>query len=197
VTAWTDPRTYTASEVLTDTVVNTHWRDNLSHLKETVNQWGFPYTFDPRRIGATSMSTPGDTQYLRCYGRGTITKIRIKITSSSSELCVAAYRNSGTGLNAVPAARLATSDPVTCPAVGSADVALTTPATVEPGDWLAWSQPAASTANAEGNDGSTGTSLPPLRLRMDQSDRYPCPDTADPDLSGSAGSTGATLIGVA
>jgi hypothetical protein len=34
MTAWTAPRTWTASELVTASIGNTHWRDNLLYLKE-------------------------------------------------------------------------------------------------------------------------------------------------------------------
>ena len=99
------------------------------------------------------------------YGRvlegGKISAIRIGVGGSAGNICVAAYRNSGFGLSAVPGARLGTSGVVACPATGVQDVALTAPCTLQPGDWLAlWcSQTATATFTISGNGDGTVNSL--------------------------------------
>lgn len=74
--------------------------------------------------------------YFRVRDGGNISKIRLRIGTSSGNIAVAVYRNSGSGSAATPGARAATSGVVACPAAGSAEVALTASVDVNPGDWL-------------------------------------------------------------
>lgn len=50
--AWTNPRTWTASEVVTAAIMNTHVRDNLSYLKDSPTFDG-----DPTITGCTTFSS--------------------------------------------------------------------------------------------------------------------------------------------
>lgn len=70
MTAWTTPRTWATGEVVTETMLNTHVRDNLLHLKEhvtaTSNVHGAP-------TGAYVLSTKhGAGRHLE-YGNVTVT----------------------------------------------------------------------------------------------------------------------------
>ena len=98
------------------------------------------------------------------YGRvlegGTISKVRVGIGTSSGNIAVAAYSNSGSGLSAVPGARLGTSGIVACPATGVQDVSLGGSITVEPGDWLAlWADNTTATFTISGNGDGAVNSL--------------------------------------
>lgn len=48
--SWTTPRTWVAAELVTAAIGNTHWRDNLNYLYDTL--------LTPRVGGTTSSATP-------------------------------------------------------------------------------------------------------------------------------------------
>lgn len=77
------------------------------------------------------------TYYRIPQGAGTISKIALEIGTSSGNIAVAVYDNSGVGRAALPLNRIASSGIVACPASGFAEVALDAPVFVKPGDWLA------------------------------------------------------------
>lgn len=101
--------------------------------------WGIPASLDPglpRQNERSGFAVANDCMYYRVRDGGPITKVTISVGVQSGNICVAAYRNSGIGRNAVPGTRLATSGSVACPA-GDADVALGSTVVLLPGDWLA------------------------------------------------------------
>lgn len=78
--------------------------------------------------------------FVRTLNGGTISKVRIEVGTSSGNISVAAYQNTGVGVLATPTgAPLSTSGAVACPASGAADVALGAAVSLAPGDWLALS----------------------------------------------------------
>lgn len=89
----------------------------------------------------TALVTIGNanqTRFFRVVEGGTISKVRIYVGVSSGNIAVAAYSNTGTGLDAVPGTLLATSGSVVCPAAAAvADVPLGSSVTLAAGDWLA------------------------------------------------------------
>lgn len=103
--------------------------------------FGYPATLDPITVRGTDSATlgAGECWYLRVSDGGVISKIGLEIVTSSGNISVAAYRNGGTGLAAVPATRLATSGAVACPTAGYAEISLGATITVNPGDWLSLS----------------------------------------------------------
>lgn len=102
--------------------------------------WGFPFTVNPALVRATdnvALASANDGIYLRVLGGGTISKIGLKVATSSGNISVAAYRNSGVGRAAVPGTtRLATSGAVACPATGYQEVSLGATIDVVSGDWF-------------------------------------------------------------
>lgn len=109
--------------------------------------FGFATTMDPlltitsRAIGAANRAV-----FARLIEGGTVSKVRLSITVQAGNISVAAYRNSGTGVDSVPGTRLATSGAVACPATGIADVALGASVDLLPGDWLGVSSDDTTTA---------------------------------------------------
>ena len=87
--------------------------------------------------GTVTIGTANSTRFYRVLNGGTITKVRINVGVQSGNIGVAAYRNTGTGLAAVPGIQLATSGSIACPAPGINDVALGSSVTLLSGDWLA------------------------------------------------------------
>lgn len=102
---------------------------------------GLIYTIDPAHAPGTRFAagTANDCYFIRAHGAGTISKIGLCVGTSSGNISVAAYSNSGTGRAAVPGTRLATSGAVACPASGYAEVSLGASIAVVEGDWLALS----------------------------------------------------------
>ena len=75
--------------------------------------------------------------FVRIDRGGSVSKVRIEVGTSSGNISVAAYRNSGVGISSVPSgAPLASSGAVTCPATGIADVLLGSTVYLNDGDWL-------------------------------------------------------------
>lgn len=111
---------------------------NVSAFKNDPLGWGFPCTMDPLSAqNATSPGASGRINYYRVIGSGTISKIGLEVVTQSGNVCVAAYRGTGTGRSAAPAFQLATSGSVACPASGYAEISLGSSVTLQPGDWLA------------------------------------------------------------
>jgi hypothetical protein len=86
---------------------------------------------------AVSVGNANLVWYYRVTEAGTISKLRLYVVAVSGNICVAAYRNSGSGLASVPGTRLATSGSIVCPASGINDVSLGASVSVGVGDWLA------------------------------------------------------------
>lgn len=111
--------------------------------------FGFPYTVDPGIVrGTDNMAVPAANTaiYSRVRDGGPISKVGLRVLTNGNNVSVAVYRNQGSGRDAKPAVRLATSGAVVCPAVGYAEIALDKSVWVHQGDWLALSC-----------DGTTGT----------------------------------------
>lgn len=102
--------------------------------------FGFPFTVDPAACGTNGTFPSANRMFAyRCIGGGSISKIALRVGTSSGNISVAVYRNSGTGRASVPGTRLATSGAVACPSSGYAEVSLGATIDVEPGDWFALS----------------------------------------------------------
>jgi len=102
--------------------------------------FGFPFTVDPGMVRTTdAQAMPGSNQavYSRVRDAGPVSKIGLVVGTSSGNVSVAVYRNSGRGRLAAPLTRLATSGAIACPAAGYAEIALTSAVYVHQGDWLA------------------------------------------------------------
>lgn len=110
--------------------------------------FGFPYTIDPMivRGSDSTVLTGGDGWYFRVYDSGNVSKIALEVVTASGNISVAAYRNTGTGQNAAPGTRLATSGAIACPAAGYREISLGATVTITPGDWFAISADNATAA---------------------------------------------------
>lgn len=97
-----------------------------------------PWTVDPRVLPNNQVSTVAN----RCYyfrvtrGRNRIGSIAIPIAVQSGNVSVAVFRNTGTGISARPANRVATSGVVACGAPGRQTLVLDAPVNVAAGDWF-------------------------------------------------------------
>lgn len=101
--------------------------------------WGMIHTIDPAMANThQTINAVNRGVFMRVVGAETISKIGLEVGTSSGNICVAAYRNAGSGRSAAPTGgRLATSGSVACPASGYAEVSLGSSISLEPGDWLA------------------------------------------------------------
>lgn len=107
-------------------------------LDEASGSFGYPMTVDTINVRGTDAAALAANRglYQRVRDGGAISSIGLQVTTSSGNISVAAYRNSGSGRNAVPGTRLATSGAVACPSAGFAAVALGDSVDLLPGDWL-------------------------------------------------------------
>jgi hypothetical protein len=148
VTNWTTPATVAGLTVPTAAELDAQWRDNLLHLKETKDGFGFPYSpCDPRLFTGTPImgATFDAPQYQQCLGRGHIWAIRCYIYSTAGTVSFGVYANGDDGW---PATRTGTSGVISCPAVGINNVAFADAwPQMNVGDWF---------AHAGTNPGSSG-----------------------------------------
>jgi hypothetical protein len=101
------------------------------------SSFGLIYTVDPALCTTLSgITTANRGVYGRVVGSGSVSKIGLEIGASSGNICVAVYRNTGTGRTSAPGTRLATSGSVACPSTGFAEVALGATVDVQQGDWF-------------------------------------------------------------
>lgn len=124
---------------------------NLSYTNATLGKLDYPpISVDPRGARPTDVAVVGTAAntalYYRVRDGATISKIALEVTTSSGNISVGVYANSGTGRAAVPSALKVSSGAVACPAAGVQEIALTAPIRVEPGDWLAISADNATAA---------------------------------------------------
>lgn len=103
---------------------------------------GFPCSVDPMTARPTDVAVVNATVassalFYRVRDGGVISKIAFEVTTSSGNISVGVYANSGQGKAAVPAARKATSGALACPAVGYQEISLGGSVAVAAGEWLA------------------------------------------------------------
>lgn len=148
VTAWAATTAYEAGQMVTFN--DSLWMANVAFTSGSAfdpanwtlirpGGFGFPASIDVGQMRSTDTMalTANDGVYLRSRDGGTISKIGLFVSTSSGNISVAAYRNSGSGRSAVPATRLATSGAVACPGASAyAEVSLGATVTLLPGDWL-------------------------------------------------------------
>jgi hypothetical protein len=131
-------------------------------------------------LGAGQTLNSNRAVFMRAVGSGPVSKIGLDIATSSGNICVAVYANTGTGPDARPSTRKQTSGSVACPSAGYAEVALGASVNVEHGDWLCLVVDNA-TAAFRALSGSTfaGNGLWAGRAAYEDS-AFPAPATATP-----------------
>lgn len=120
---------------------------------------GFPYTVDPAYATGTFAAGTNQARYVRVLEGGTISSVMLIVATASGNVCVAAYRNSGSGRSSVPGAQLASSGSVACPAAGDATISLGATITLYSGDWLAIAFDNSSAIVASSPNGSVVSTL--------------------------------------
>lgn len=106
----------------------------------SLSAYGFPYTVDPgitRSSDFLPVQAVNAAHYLRVEHAGRISKIATQIGTQGGNMSLAVYRNSGSGREAVPGTRLATTGSFVTPAAGYAEFSLGTTLNVQVGDWFA------------------------------------------------------------
>lgn len=100
---------------------------------------GIVRNMDPKLAVVTGSALPAADRiyWTRVMEGGTISKARFNVqTTVAGNMCIAFARNTGTGLNAAPGTRIATTGSFTIPGTGDVDQALDVTVTVRPGDWV-------------------------------------------------------------
>lgn len=126
--------------------------------------------------GLITIANASSCWYYRVVGAATISKVKLYVGTSSGNVCVAAYSNTGSGLAAAPGAQLATSGSLACP-TGSAvaEVSLGASVALNAGDWLAIACDN-TTATFGGLNGLGGSGLTAGMVGQ-QTSAFPCPAT--------------------
>jgi hypothetical protein len=182
---WVAPHTWATSEEVTAARLN-QVRDQLQYLFDHASLTGFdlPHTSDPRLTAVTAnVGSANNCHYNRIYHGGTLTAIRIRVITSSGNIGVAVYDQTGDGASAVPNARLDTSGSVACPAAGMADVALGGSVTV--GHGLHWFALSASGTTATFLSASAILASWTNGVNAAQTTAHPPPDPASPTATAS------------
>ncbi len=118
------------------------WRaDGAQWVADAAGALGFPYTVDPGIIRTNTTDALGVAAngaiFARAMEAGTVNAIGMHVMTSSGNICVGVYRNTGSGRSAAPGALLASSGSVACPATGYAAIPLSSTIYVHKGDWIA------------------------------------------------------------
>ena len=103
------------------------------------DQTGAPRTVEPWTVtAAVTMGSSNRTYFERVTAGETIsaTKIACRVSTSSGNICLAVYSNTGSGAAALPATRQGTTGSVSCPAGGYAEVSLGATVTIGIGQWM-------------------------------------------------------------
>ncbi|NUR79681.1 MAG: hypothetical protein HOQ21_04450 [Dermatophilaceae bacterium] len=136
-----------------------------------------PVTMDPVSLSAASALNANQAVYMRVRGSGYISKIGMHVGTSSGNICVGVYANSGAGSSAAPSTRKGTSGSVACPVAGYAEVPLTAPVWCADGDWIALVADNATATFYRGGAAGFASSLAKGRTNF-QSTAFPLPATA-------------------
>lgn len=132
--------------------------------------------------GSNAWPVANDARYARVLGSGTISKIGLEVMTASGNISVAVYSKTGSGINAKPGARVATSGAIACPAVGYVEISLGASVAVSDGDYLALSCDNAVAA-FRGQSGSANTLAAVISYA--QGAAHPLPPAATPVASAS------------
>lgn len=129
----------------------------------------------PGAIPVIVSTLANSANFMRWFGGGTFTKIALQIGTSSGNICVGSYSNTGAGYLATPSARQGTSGSVPAPASGYAEISLTSPTTWAAGDWgaVVWDNASATVFGAAAPTSSVAN----RGLAYYQSSAFPLPST--------------------
>lgn len=136
------------------------------------------------------------TTYQRLTSAGTATSaMRVKIGTSSGNVCVSVHASTGSGLTRAPAARTATSGSVPCPSAGVADIALGGSVTPALTDYFAWGTDNTSATAATNTTIAASTTMTDTLGRVAVENVFPAPASAAPAATSTgAGSLRAILM---
>lgn len=154
---------------------------------------GFPYTVDPRLLGnQQTIQLANRTFYFRVTGAGPVSKLGLYVQTSSGNVCLSVYANSGSGRSAAPGARVATTGSIACPALGYAEPSLGSTVAVTHMDFwfaLACDNLTAMFASFSSNAWAV------QGLAAWQDSAFPSPSTPTP-ANGAGGGGGSRLFGL-
>jgi hypothetical protein len=182
---WGNTTSSQISDNLSDRLVFSSWSDKSG--------FGYPATADPVLTSGTYTSAANQARYMRVRDGGTISKVRLNIVTSSGNICIAVYRNSGSGLSAVPGSLVVSSGSVASPGTGDQDISLGSTIAVYPGDWIGISADNGTVQFASTANASAATTLGSGR-HYQQTTAFPLPSTPS-SLTAMKG-TAPVLIGV-
>jgi hypothetical protein len=145
--------------------------------------YGFVRVASPAPAGVLAPIT-NLTHHHRVIEGGILSKIRIGIATASGNICVAVYKNTGSGLSAKPGTRVATSGSIPCPAANiNVDVSVGASVTVAAGDWLSFgADNAVVTLAGNGGAGDYGAGC---LGRFAYDAAFPAPATSSPNMNNS------------
>jgi hypothetical protein len=197
MTNWTTLVAWSPNAVPTAAELNAQLRDNLLHLYEQIDGFGYPYApADPRFLGTTTASYPHSyPKYSRVTGRGPVATLRARVKATAGTVAWGVYRNDPT--TDLPANRAGTTTLLNCPAIGQADIALfVTVDVVEPGDWFAMAGTSTS-ATLEGRN-TIGFELQGHHISAVSTDTNitDLPERADVNLDTSGTPHGPYMVGL-
>lgn len=129
-----------------------------------------------RSSDVATLGAANQALFYRVRNGGTFTKVGLEVTTQGGNICVGFYANTGSGDTAAPGALIGTSGAVACPAVGYADVALTSSAVVPDGAWVAISSDSATAAFRSGLTGELVSAFGKGRCYK-QGSAHPLPST--------------------
>jgi hypothetical protein len=139
---------------------------------------GFTSTYiSPNPVTTNTFAAANAAAYLRLRSGGnTISNLTIQVVTSSGNISVGAYTNSGTGASAQPTGgRLATTGAVACPAAGTDVIALGSSITPNLGDWAGIScDNTTATVSCMGSGSNTGMTS---GIAYSQGTAHPIPST--------------------
>ena len=160
-------------------------------IKAQPTDFGFCYTLPPYLVSTASSLNANQRLYMRVTGGATITKVGLHVGTSSGNVSVAVYSNTGSGRNAMPGALVVDSGSVACPAAGYAEISLGGSYVVTQGDWFSLCADNATATFYRGNTASFNSNLG-KGMGAYQSSAFVAPNPA----AATAYTVGFILIGV-
>jgi len=146
---------------------------------------GFPYTYRADTAQAGSAGIPDGVNracYIRMIDGGAVTYLWYQVSVAAGNISVGLYASSGTGRQAVPGNRYATTGAIACPAAGQIQTTIAG-VTVAPGDWIALSSDSTTCTFLMTNNTAQNNSIA-KGVNYYQASAHPLPTTAAASVGG-------------
>jgi hypothetical protein len=146
---------------------------------------GFPYTYraDTAQAGSAGIPDgPNRACFIRMLDGGAVTYLWYQVSVTGGNISVGLYASSGTGRQAVPGNRYATSGAIACPAAGQIQTTIAG-VTVAPGDWIALSSDSTTCTFLMTNNTAQNNALA-KGINYYQASAHPLPTTAAATVGG-------------